>query len=372
MEFHKVANIFPLMEEQEFEEFVEDIRTNGLMEPITTFEGKIIDGRNRYRACIKAEVKPRFIEFDGCVPLIDFIVSLNLQRRHLAASQRAAIALDALPFYEAEAKKRQATSTGGANPQLTEQIPGADSGEARQQVARKFKVNPHYVSDAKQIREQAPDKFEQIRTSDKTITQAKREIKEQKREARREENRKIVAEAPDPVSAVQAAKFSTIVIDPPWDWSDEGDVDQLGRARTDYATMPYEQIKNLPVADLSDADCHLYLWITNRSLPKGFALLEAWGFRYITALTWPKPSFGMGNYFRGQTEHILFGVRGSQALKRKNASTLLPPWKRGPAGHSSKPNEIYEFIESCSPGPFLEMFSRSNRTGWTHWGENSE
>jgi hypothetical protein len=92
MEFHPVANIFPLMEGREFEALVEDIRTNGLMEPITTYQGKIIDGRNRYRACIEAEVKPRFIEFDGCVPLINFILSLNLHRRHLDEGQRGIVA----------------------------------------------------------------------------------------------------------------------------------------------------------------------------------------------------------------------------------------------------------------------------------------
>ena len=127
----------------------------------------------------------------------------------------------------------------------------------------------------------------------------------------------------------------------------------------------------LPVAELADEDCHLYLWITNRSLPKGFSLLDAWGFRYVTMLTWPKPSFGMGNYFRGQTEQVLFGVKGSQALKRKNASTLLPTWGRGPGGHSSKPMEFYEFVESCSPGPFVELFSRQQRDGWSTWGADA-
>ena len=168
----------------------------------------------------------------------------------------------------------------------------------------------------------------------------------------------------------RGAKFSTIVIDPPWDWGDEGDVDQLGRARTDYATMPIEEIRELPLAELADRDCHLYCWITNRSLPKGFGLLDAWGFRYITMLTWAKPSFGMGNYFRGQTEHVLFGVRGSLPLKRKDVGTVFEA-TRGPGGHSSKPPQFSALVESCSPGPYLEMFSRSDRAGWTHWGQAS-
>jgi N6-adenosine-specific RNA methylase IME4 len=204
------------------------------------------------------------------------------------------------------------------------------------------------------------------------VIQVKRELKEQAREARREENRKKIAAVPEPekAAAVADAKFATIVIDPPWDWGDEGDQDQLGRARPDYSTMTIEQLEQLDVGGLADDDCHIYLWITNRSLPKGFRLLEAWGFRYITAITWVKPHFGMGNYFRGQTEHVLFGVKGSQPLKRKDVGTAFMA-DRGTGGHSSKPSTFLDLVESCSPGPYIEMFSRSSRDGWISWGEQS-
>jgi N6-adenosine-specific RNA methylase IME4 len=192
--------------------------------------------------------------------------------------------------------------------------------------------------------------------------QVKRELKEKKRESRREENREKIKSSPK----LKDTKFSTIVIDPPWDWGDEGDKDQLGRAKPDYNTMSIDELMSLKVP--SDDDCHLYLWITNRSLPKGFSLLERWGFRYVTMLTWIKPSFGMGNYFRGSTEHILFGVKGSQPLKRKNVGTWFEA-PRGKGGHSSKPESFIELVESCSPGPYLEMFSRVKRDGWERWGE---
>lgn len=145
----------------------------------------------------------------------------------------------------------------------------------------------------------------------------------------------------------------------------------MGRAKPDYATMPLEDLFRLPIPELSDEDCHLYLWVTNRSLPKAFDLMETWGFRYITALTWPKPWYGLGNYFRGQTEHVLFGVKGSQPLRRKDASTLLPAWNRGPDGHSSKPPEFYRLVESCSPGPYLDMFSRNRPADWIGWGADA-
>ena len=369
MDFHPVANIFPLMSGDDYAALVSDIAEHGQLEPIWLHtDGRIIDGRNRYRACCDLGIAPEYKTWDGKGSLIAFVVSLNLHRRHLTSSQRAVIALDVLPMLEAEARERL-VRTGGA-PAGKEKIPYPEQGQARDHAAAIVGVNARYVSDAKAIAQEAPDLLEEIRAGGTTITAAKREIKERRREERRETNRQIIETVPTIEEAVELAKFATIVIDPPWDWGDEGDVDQLGRARPTYKTMPLYQLRELPVGDLADVDCHLYLWITNRSLPKGFDLLDAWGFRYITCLTWVKPSFGMGNYFRGQSEQVLFGVRGSQPLKRKDAGTVFQA-PRGPNGHSSKPLAFFDLVESCSPGPYLEMFSRSNRLGWTTWGEVS-
>jgi N6-adenosine-specific RNA methylase IME4 len=190
----------------------------------------------------------------------------------------------------------------------------------------------------------------------------KRLINEAKRQKERLEDKANVAG----VQPIPVGPFSAISIDPPWDWGDEGDVDQLGRAKPTYITMPFPEIKNLPIISRSKPDCHLYLWITNRSLPKGFELLEAWGFRFITLLTWGKPHFGMGNYFRGQTEHIMFGVKGSLPILRHDIGTLFQ-FNRG-NNHSSKPDEIFGLLATCSPEPRLEMFARKEHEGWMPWG----
>lgn len=194
---------------------------------------------------------------------------------------------------------------------------------------------------------------------------AKREEKEAEREAKREENRELVKQGSTRPLAPEE-RFSTVVLDPPWDWSDEGDVDQFGRATPTYATLTFDEIAAWPVPDHAAADSHLYLWITNRSLPKGFALLDRWGFRYVTALTWVKPSIGMGNYYRGSTEHVLFGVSGSLPLLRNDAGThFVAPRSRE---HSAKPDRFYELVEACSPGPWLEWFARRERPGWVTVG----
>lgn len=365
---HPAAELFPMLDEASLEELTEDIRQNGLLNPIVLHEGRVLDGRNRLLACERAGVSVQTVPWidPGCGPTA-WVISQNLHRRHLTASQRAVVALDALPLFEAEARKRQAAAGASAAPgrpakKDTEEIPEVSEGESREQAASQFGVNPHYISDAKKIAEEAPDLLGSIREGSLTITQAQRQIKERKRESRRQENREKVAAA-DVRSAPVDARFATIVIDPPWDWGDEGDVDQMGRARPTYETMSIEQLRALPFDRWADEDCHLYLWITNRSLPKGFALMESWGFRYVTALTWCKPHYGMGNYFRGSTEHVLFGVKGSQPLKRKNVGTWFEA-RRGPGGHSSKPTEFYELVESCSPGPYAEVFARSERPEW--------
>lgn len=197
-----------------------------------------------------------------------------------------------------------------------------------------------------------------------------KERQREEREARREEERKDNAEKVERLSTPLDAVglFQTIVIDPPWDWGDEGDVNQFGRAKPDYFTMPIEKIEALPVGKIADDNCHLYLWVTNRSLPKAFRLIDAWGFRYVTCLTWCKPSFGMGNYFRGSTEQVLFCVKGSQPIKRHDVGTWF--WAERGDRHSAKPDEFYKIVESCSYGPYIDVFGRDGREGWVVWGEN--
>jgi N6-adenosine-specific RNA methylase IME4 len=397
MNKHKY-NIFPEASAEDFERLKSDIAANGFdaKQPITLYQGEIIDGWNRQRACDQLGITPAYVTFQGNdAEAVAFVMRTN-KRRNLTSSQWSCIAAEADDLLaviaeRVEKERREKQSAKQSNPRLdpaanvTSQVEQnherylsdkklSDSHHANTtptKAAELFNTNRTYVNQAVKAKKENPEIFEKVKAGEINWTQAKRIEKEEKRESRREENRAKVAEATTPEEIAESgAKFATIMIDPPWDWGDEGDQDQLGRARPDYATMSKEQLLALPLPDLADDDCHLYLWITNRSLPKGFELMERWGFRYVTAITWAKPHFGMGNYFRGQTEHVLFGVKGSQPLRRKDVGTLFQA-ARGKGGHSSKPPEFYKLVESCSPGPYLEMFSRSEREGWKTWGENA-
>lgn len=174
--------------------------------------------------------------------------------------------------------------------------------------------------------------------------------------------------------------FATVMADPPWRFTNRtGKVAPEHTRLSRYPTLELDQICALPVAEQVADAAHCYLWVPNALLPEGLQVLDAWGFSYKSNIIWHKirkdggsDGRGVGFYFRNVTEILLFGVRG------KNARTL-PPGRRQvnlfatrKREHSRKPDEQYEIIESCSPGPYLELFGRGKRGGWTVWGNQAE
>lgn len=181
-----------------------------------------------------------------------------------------------------------------------------------------------------------------------------------------------------PLPAVDGG-FKTVLADPPWRFANRtGKVAPEHRRLDRYGTMALEEIKAIPVGDATAEAAHLYLWVPNALLLEGIDVLKAWGFRYVTNLIWAKrrkdggpDGRGVGFYFRNVTEPILFGVKGSMRTLAPARSTvnMIETRKRE---HSRKPDEQYDLIESCSPGPYLELFARYARPGWSTWGNESD
>jgi len=152
LEFHEYANMFPLMDDADLAELADDIRVRGLRHPILMAEGKIADGRNRYRACIIAGVEPRFTQWDGKGSLIDAIMSDNLKRRHLTTSQRAMAATRAKPLYEAEAAiRRRATQNNETAKAVSANLREQDAGKASEKAAAALNVSPRSVESASSV-----------------------------------------------------------------------------------------------------------------------------------------------------------------------------------------------------------------------------
>jgi N6-adenosine-specific RNA methylase IME4 len=180
--------------------------------------------------------------------------------------------------------------------------------------------------------------------------------------------------------ATKGEKVSTILADPPWQFQNKtGKIAPEHRRLSRYGTMKLEEIMTLPVAKVAANPAHLYLWCPNALLPEGLAVMKAWGFNYKSNIVWHKvrkdggsDGRGVGFYFRNVTEIILFGVRG------KNARTLAPGRRQvnllatRKREHSRKPDEQYEIIEACSPGPYLELFARGTRKNWIMWGNQAD
>lgn len=175
-------------------------------------------------------------------------------------------------------------------------------------------------------------------------------------------------------------RFATIMADPPWQFVNRtGKMAPEHKRLNRYGTMTLSEIKALPVADAAAATAHLYLWVPNALLPEGLEVMKAWGFNYKSNIIWHKirkdggsDGRGVGFYFRNVTEIILFGVRGKNARTLDPGRTQVNYLGTRKREHSRKPDEQYPLIESCSPGPYLEMFGRGVRKGWSTWGNQAE
>ena len=347
LEFHEIANLFPLMEGKEYEELCADIAANGLLDAIWLHpDGSILDGRNRYRACLQTGTEPRFETWRGADEL-EFVLSKNLHRRHLNESQRAMIAA------------RLVTTTFGSNQYEGRSIdlPIIPQPEA----AKMLNVSVPSVKRAAAVQREAdPETIESIDRGEVAVSHAYREIR---RNERIEEIREKVKSA-TPLRDIGV--FPVIYADPPWQY--DHPISDSRRIENQYPTMPIEDICALPINEISASDSIIFLWASTPMLKKGLAVLDAWGFDYRTSMVWVKPSIGPGHWVRQRHELLLIGIRGNIPTPKgsdKPDSVIEAPR----TGHSKKPEVMYEIIERIFPTlSKVELFCREPRDGWSAWG----
>jgi N6-adenosine-specific RNA methylase IME4 len=172
--------------------------------------------------------------------------------------------------------------------------------------------------------------------------------------------------------------YSTILADPPWRFDNRtGKMAPEHQRLLRYPTMSVAEICEMPVSQIAATNAHLYLWVPNALLAQGLEVMRCWGFTYKSNLIWYKvrkdggpDGRGVGFYFRNVTELVLFGVRGHMrtlAPGRRQTNIIITQKRE----HSRKPDEIYDIIEDCSPGPYIELFARFSRQGWDQWGNEN-
>lgn len=202
MKHHPIADVWPMMDEAKIAELADDIRKNGQLVPVWLYEGKILDGRNRWAACKIAGVEPKTKEYTGDEPTA-FAVSLNDRRRHMNKGSLAAVAAELEPFFAADAKRRQVRKPKSES--VVEKVPQQTPRKAREEAAASVGVNDRYVSDAKKVKTEAPEVFERLKAGKITLQDAKREVAKKPTDDWRQDERDRQAEVESGLTVVANA-----------------------------------------------------------------------------------------------------------------------------------------------------------------------
>ncbi|KVE81058.1 hypothetical protein WI99_25140 [Burkholderia cepacia] len=372
-EVHGAAGVFPNMTNEEFWQLKNDIKKHGQRMPILVYHDKIVDGRQRLRACRELGVNPVYLAVPHLdMPVLSFIVSQNLHRRHLSDSQRAMVAA-------------RLTNTGvGANQHTAQAV-------SQKQAAAGLHVSVDSVQRAgKVIRSGHDGLIEAVDSGrldvsnaaavitlsqdelDKLVSESAEKLNEAAKKARKEESekkRKLQANAVQAIRNLNrpfdhtVGPFNVIYADPPWDY--------MAETTLGYPTMATSEICDLlRDSDSVAYDAALFLWVPASLVGEGLKVIEAWGFRYITQAIWHKGAGGMGQYFRVNHEVLLFGLRGHRMPQVAAESRSASVFQFDRRVHSQKPDEFYEVIEAMYPDlPKMELFRRGvPRDGWHCWG----
>ena len=360
---HPAADLFPMMSDAELNDLAMDVKSQGQRRPIVLLDGLILDGRNRYEACRRAGIEPRLEQWTGASSPTAFVLSENLQRRHLTVDQRALIALEAQPLFAGEAKARQRAAGGDRkSAKAPDRLPprgGNRSAEraptAAAEAAQTAGVSARSVERARRVQVAQPAILDRVRAGTMTLKQAEKAV------VKGERLKEVLAYQPP------KGRFAVIVADPPWRYDDTLDGSDLARGGLQYPTMSVEEICAMKVGEtLATPDCALWLWVTNAFLIDGTAtrVVREWGFTPKALLTWDKGRWGAGRYLRNQTEHAILAIRGKPMVSGESHGTLLQAPR---TGHSVKPGEAFALFEAVTPAAAearLELFARETRKGW--------
>ncbi len=344
--------IVPKMLPDEYESLRESIKTLGQLYPIIANPNReILDGHSRFRICQELGLSPKYESrtFTSVLEEREFIVTVNLMRRHLNDLDRAALAQELERIESERAKQRQGTRTDLTSVTSGSNEPEVREGRARDIAAAKVGLSPTMYHRAKTIIDKGSDELKQaVREGKTSVSYAYKKIMSKERSL-------VTPPLPEGL-------FDVVYADPPWEYY----LNLRSSPDSHYSTMSMEALCNLKIPSAENAV--LFLWTTNAQLENAFTLLKAWGFMYKSHLVWVKNRFGTGSYFRGQHELLLLAVKGNVSCpleENRPSSVLIADVEE----HSKKPDNIRDLIKKMYPNrQYLELFAREKTDGWESWG----
>lgn len=348
-------HIWPLKPE-EFKQLEENILSEGIRDKIITWQGFIIDGHNRYEIACRHNLlfETLEFEFDNIEAVKDWMDANQLGRRNLTEDQWQISIGRRYNREKKAATGRSDRSFGDAN---------FTTPKTEKKLSEEYKVSPrtihNYAQKAKQfekLQEEKPELSQAIWSGEKSF-------KEIRKEEKKEEflnNIELINQKAKSFDDFDGL-YDVVVIDPPWPYEvRQSDVSH--GMRNPYPMMSIDKLSkvNIPAAE----NCIMWLWTTNAFMREAFMLLDAWGFKQKSILTWAKDRFNLGDWLNGQTEHAILAVKGKPLMK-KGKSTLLNAPRRA---HSQKPDEFYDMVKEICPGRRIDIFSRCKREGFDEYG----
>lgn len=364
-------DLIPPLSSDEFTQLEKNILSDGIRDPLVVWNDILIDGHNRYAIATKYGLPFEIVKKDFADEneATRWIILNQFGRRNLSAYDRSILALKLKPVIAAEAKKNLVTHTEEGYQPLQKSAKPVDT---RAELAKVAGVSHDTIAKVEKIeREAKPELKAAVKSGEKSINQAYKEIKQEEKKAAREAIIAKQIEKPKTSNHVDIfstqKKYRVVYADPPWSYNDEckdGGIQSRGASGV-YPTMTISEICDLPVP--SEDNAVLFLWVTSPLLEDAFKVIKAWGFKYKSSFVWDKVAHNMGHYNSVRHEFLLICTKGSctpDVVKLYDSVVSIERTE-----HSRKPKEFRDMIDTLYPvGERLEMFAREAPDGWDVWG----
>lgn len=367
-------NLIPPLTDDEYNGLRDSILQDGCRDALVLWDDVLIDGHNRYEICTKHGIPFDTVQmnFSSRDEVIRWIILNQFGRRNLPAYERARLALRLKPVIAKQAKQNQVRTTENRVCQISDK----QEIDTKKELAKAAGVSHDTIAKVEKIEAKAtPEVKEMLRSGNMSINQAYETIK-------REEKKREVQQRIDDYATVQTGiidieqpdkKYNIVYADPPWRYWESGNKNQS----LHYTTMTIDEICDLPVKNITDDNCLLFLWVTYPILQDAFRVIESWGFKYSTcAFVWVKknkikdtPFVGCGAWTRANSELCLLATKGNiMRLDASISQVVESPIEE----HSKKPDIVRKLITKLvGELPRVELFCRNPAEGWDVWGNEA-